>query len=176
MCGGDKLYFFWHGVEKQTRMQIVGAFLQHLSVGAGVGVVRPQIIVYTGPGICPDFADVGKYCDPTAFTDAVTFGKDQLSRLAAGDRGARDTRTTSNEALGIPFSFVASPMTPVTCLTPRETVSCELDVFWRQVHADVGLALRRKVHDIITNNRCHTPARSRRRGGRYSERYVFYLQ
>lgn len=79
MCGGDKLYFFWRGVEKQTRMQIVGAFLQHLSVGASIGVVRPQIIVYTGPGIYPDFADVGKYCDPTAFTDAVTFGKDQLS-------------------------------------------------------------------------------------------------
>lgn len=26
----------------------------------------------------------------------------------------------------------------------------ELDVFWRQVHADVGFALRRKVHGIIT--------------------------
>lgn len=50
----------------------------------------------------------------------------------------------------MPFSVVASPTTPVTFLSLQAAAFCELDVFWRQVHADVGLALRRKVHGIMT--------------------------
>ena len=75
------LHLFRRGVEKHSRLEVVGPLPEHVFVGPFAGIELPQGVVHAGRGVHAYLADVGEGQHSARPADPAAFRKDQLPLL-----------------------------------------------------------------------------------------------